>query len=199
VLSVDFAIFNFAILNVTEGVFASAASVLGDFSGFYLITVAAPVAEELVFFVALPGILLAFLIGLARIKNLSFLQNPFLQTAIIIAIVAPMFAAFHVGQEGLLTFFITAMIFRGIILAIGTDVRNDFIPFVSAGLLFAIGGHMANNIQATGGILNFVNVMAFGATSLFETISGLLVLATLTITFGVFIFSVTTGKVFSRA
>lgn len=198
VFAVDNSIFQFAILNVTEGVFAQAASVLGSFPGFYLITVAAPVAEELLFFVALPGILLTFIIGISKIKPFSFLGNPFLQTGIVIAVVAPIFAAFHVGQAGLMAFFISAMIFRGIILAIGTDVRNDFIPFLSAGVLFAIGGHMANNIQATGGILNFVNVMAFGATNLFETISGILVLVTLGVIGLVFVLGVFSGEVFKR-
>lgn len=195
-LSANFSIFKFAILDVTNGLFAQTAATLGGFWGYYLVVIGAPIAEEFLFFIALPGILYAFLLGLSRIKGFELLENFFLQTILVVLIVSPIFAAFHIGQDGLVTFFIAAMIFRGIILFIGMDVRQDFIPLISAGALFAIGGHTANNIQATGGILNFINNMAFGTTTLFETTSGILVLTAFASIFGLFFYGLISGRYF---
>jgi len=198
VVAGNISVFNFAILNVSEGLFAETAGILGGFFGYYLITVGAPVAEEFIFFIAFPGIFLGFLIALGKIRALRIFANPILQTIIVIAITAPIFAAFHVGQAGLTAFFISAMVFRAILLGVGTDIRQKFIPFVSAGLLFAIGGHMANNIQATGGIFVFIDMMLNGPMVLFETISGLLALVVLIAVFGLFLFGLVTGRFFKK-
>lgn len=197
-LSESFSIFNFAILETGTGLFAQTAGILSEFNGFYLTTVGAPIAEEFLFFIAIPGILLAFMLAFAEIKTFSFFKNIVVQVLIIILVTAPIFAFFHLGQAGLTTFFLAAMIFRAIILIIGSDVRHDFIPIITAGWLFAIGGHMANNIQVTGGIVNFFNQMLFSPTNLFEQIIGLLVVVFFLSIFVVFVRGVFTGEIFKK-
>ena len=196
VFASTFQVFNFAILNVGEGLFSQISQILGGFNGYYLITIGSPVAEEFLFFIALPMILLALIVAVSKVKALSFLKNRFIQHGLVILIVAPIFAFFHLGQAGLTAFFFSAMIFRGILLGVGTDTRKNFIPFIGAGWLFAIGGHMANNIQVTGGFLLFVNNMLFLPTDLFQRISGILILIFFVVVFGTVISDIITGKIF---
>lgn len=172
-----FSVFNFAVLDVSKGFFSQAAEVLGPetFKGVFLNTVVAPITEEAAFFVAIPIFLDYFIQKVAKSYGIDVLSKNFLyRFMIILPLVSYAFASFHIGKVGLTAFFLSAMIFRGIILMFGSDIRKNFIPFIEAGLLFAIGGHMANNIyQVKGSLMEWVNVMVYQGTSNIETFVGI--------------------------
>jgi len=162
-LSNSFTFLNSVVIDMGSSIFAQAGEILGTqtFKGMFMNTVGAPVSEEIVFFVLMPLIFIYLMIDLAdNYKKLSFLRNKFVQLLIYVPIVAYLFAGFHIGQAGVTAFFISALIFRSILLVLGYDSRSNIINGVFIGVLFAIGGHMANNIIQTGGLINWIQVMA---------------------------------------
>lgn len=165
--------FQFSVLSTGKSIFAQTSQALGleSFQGLFMNAVAAPITEELAFFIAIPIIIIVGLNKLAEATGIKYLANPFVQAGIYIPVVSFMFAGFHIGNATLTGFFISAMVFRGILLTLGTDTRVNIVDGVFAGLLFAISGHMANNIAQTGGLVNFASIM-ISATTPIEILLG---------------------------
>ncbi|MFW6233642.1 MAG: hypothetical protein ACOC3Z_03195 [Nanoarchaeota archaeon] len=159
----EFSFLEFTILKSGATIFSQAGDILGSqtFKGIFMNTVAAPFIEEIIFFFVGPVLVSVFLLELAKNYNfLSFFKKDFYQFLVYAPLMALLFASFHIGQTGLTTFFISAMIFRLIILGLGYDSRKNIFNGVFIGLMFAIGGHMANNIILSGGIINWIKIMS---------------------------------------
>lgn len=148
-------VFNFSALTAVDDPFSAAASLSDPYWSSFITTLATPVAEEFLFYIALPVILLMVIRMLAQQFDIKALQNLYVQYAIAGGADAFVFAAFHIGQGGLVAFFIAAMLFRFILVMLKTDVSIDSVPGVVTGWAFAVGGHIANNIAATGGFVKW--------------------------------------------
>jgi len=121
----------------------------------------ASTGEELIFLITLPVILFGMLTFIANSSRLTFLKNAWVQIIIVMLIDAPLFYYFHVGNVGIITFMIAAIIFRCVILGIvWGDMKEDLVPYLLIGPAFAIGLHQGNNIMTTGGWSEFLSVMS---------------------------------------
>lgn len=191
-LATQFSLFQFSVLNIGGSIFSQAGEVLGPdtFKGMLMNTVSAPLAEEIAFFFLIPLIFIFILTDIAKnYKSLKFLDNMYVQFLIYAPITAYLFAGFHVGQEGVIAFFVSALIFRMILLGLSLDSRKNIFNGVFVGVLFAIGGHMANNIVQSGGLIKWITIMASADPSRpLEMFAGWGTLIILGLTFVVFVF-----------
>lgn len=141
-------------------VFSDVAGIIeAPFWSNYIITVAAPFAEEM-FFVGIAFFAVTFFNMVAKSTNLKFFGDKIVQFMIIIPTISWGFAFFHIGQQADPTFFTVSMVFRAILLFVvffETGVSN--IPYAPIGYNFLVGVHVANNIIATGGYEVFLNAM----------------------------------------
>ena len=115
----------------------------------------APTNEEVYWFAIAIAIFGAMnMIG----KEIKIFKNQIFQFLMVLLIGMITFAAFHTSQ-GSLMFYISAMVFRGlmIVLLFG-DKKYDIIPKFRMTLAALIGAHMANNISAYG-LINTVNML----------------------------------------
>ena len=154
-----------AVLSVpVAGVFSSAAGGLPAFWGAFLVAVAAPIAEELFFSIAVPALLILALDALGSSVRMALLRNNYFKLAVVLVVTPLLFALFHLSQAGSNTFLLASIAFRSVIIAaVYLDAFANILPFATVGLGAAIGLHMSNNIAATGGLPKFLGVMLTGA------------------------------------
>jgi len=144
----------------TQQLLSQVSSQLPLFWSKFIDTQGASTAEELIFMIAAPVILFSILNYIGKQTRLTFLSDARVQIPIVIAVVAPMFALFHVGNAVLVTFIISAIAFRAILLGlVWGDIKENLVPFLLIAPAFAVGFHQGNNIMATGGWSSFVSVM----------------------------------------
>ena len=141
-------------------------SIRGDLTVFeemWVTTVGIVAAEELMFLIGLPLSGFMILDSIARSsKNLKFLSHPLVQILLVILPVSLMFAYIHVGMTASIAFFMTAVIFRAVLIfVVYSDMRLNLIPIAMVVPAFAIGVHRFWNIMATtgGNISTYVTVM----------------------------------------
>lgn len=150
---------SFSVIGAYSSVQQSLAS--DPFFQNYVVTVAAPVAEEYFFLVGAMLVMAAIFNAIGNsIKSLGFFKNVWFQTATIPVLNAIAFAAYHTNQPSLSAFFWSAMLFRVAINVVAAlDMGKNIIPYISASFLFAVGFHMANNINATLGLTQWIALM----------------------------------------
>jgi hypothetical protein len=141
--------------------FSTVEGVIPQFWSVFVVAVAAPVAEEIAFMSALPLFIFIFLDSIANEMGLKFLKNPLISIGAVLLITVPVFTYLHVGNQALVSFLVAAIIFRIIIIGLAWgDLLHDVVPFVALSLPFAIGVHIANNVAATVGVVDFFVLMA---------------------------------------
>ena len=150
---------------------------------------AASYSEEMLFLFALPALLAIIFTFIGKqaeksknpiFKNFRFFKSPFFFIPMVVLVVAPTFAGFHVGNLQLITFIISAIIFRSLLLVLvyGEKFSHDkFIPFISLVPAFGIGYHRGNNIMATGGVIDYIRVLLQTPTNFMEHAFGLVILS----------------------
>lgn len=167
----------FAIIPSEFSVFAAAGQVIPAFWNYFIVNIAAPIAEELFFLVGLPTFIFILLTFLAKISGFGHLQKWYVSIPITILIVAPIFANTHVAYQKIAVLIMACIIFRSILIGlVYSDVWQNAIPFAELTTMFAIGIHIANNVGVAGGWGVFIQTMLFGAPDAFAQIVGLLVL-----------------------
>lgn len=165
-------------------VFNSVGSIVNPFWDMFINTVTAPICEELLFASALPLFIAFFLRSVGDALDWSLLKMDLVFIAVSVAISAPIFAFFHLGMTALTYFVISSIVFRTIIITtVWGDRKFNFLPFVEAYLIFAIGVHMANNIHATGGLMNWLGIVVYQGLFSFEPIMTIVALMILTFVF----------------
>lgn len=142
--------------NPSFSVFSQAAASLSPNDGLFLVTVAAPVAEEAFFLIAFPALLWYFIKGLGKTVKSGLVAQLLLNDVVYIGVAAVttgvLFAYFHVGQSTLISFIFASAIFRAVLVVLATsDYKFDLLPGLSAFYAFAVGVHMSNNVNATVG------------------------------------------------
>jgi len=158
---------------------------LNRFEELWLNTVGAPIAEEMGYTIGIPAMLALIFAGLAwSFPSLKpIFTNKYIQIAVFILVCAPLFAYTHVGRQGLIDFFISALVFRSIIiLAVYGDMMLNLIPYATIVASFAIGYHTGYNVFSYVGfnIGSYISVMAteplgmmvLGINALFFTVAG---------------------------
>jgi len=176
-----FSTYQFA-TTATKGIFSQASEILGGVPGYLITTFGAPYSEELFFFIVVPVITIILINSLALYFKLPILASIPVSQSIVILLTGSLFAAFHLGNEGITAFFIAAFVFRTILLVFQIDLRQELVPIIVTGLLFAIGAHMANNIITTGGIIKFISMLLSGISGGgVITIASILILVTFSI------------------
>ena len=141
----------------------------------YINTIGAAFTEEIMFLVSIPLVLFFILNWIG--EKIELFKNPIFQTILVAAIVSPLFAIFHVGEAGLMSFFISAILFRSfLIISVQGDRLFNLIPFITLTVSFAVGFHMMNNVMVSGGISEFIKIMS-------SNIWGVVVLIFLSLTF----------------
>jgi hypothetical protein len=150
--------FKFSAVNI----YSSAASTLSPFWSNFVLTVAAPIAEEYFFLIGSFYVMEALLNLFAReFQALAVFKNVWARIITSTVTIAAIFAIYHTSQAVFTNFIIAAMVFRGVLLVIAaTDARFNSIPYIHATFLFALGAHMANNINATVGLGKWFALMA---------------------------------------
>lgn len=153
-------------------VFSSVGGIVNPFWDMFINTITAPICEELLFTSALPLFIAFLLRSVGDALDWSLLKMDLVFIGVSIAVAAPIFAFFHLGMTALTYFVISSIIFRTLMISVvWGDKRFNFLPFVEAYLIFAIGVHMANNIHATGGLMNWFMVVINQGLLSFEPIS----------------------------
>lgn len=113
---------------------------------FIFNVIVAPIAEELLWIVAIPYVVISVSNYLAKNPKYKILSNKIVQLLIMIAIGAPTFALFHIGNVALTGFLIFVGVFRAILLTsvyLPSGQRTWAFSILPA---FAIGAHITNNL-----------------------------------------------------
>lgn len=112
---------------------------------FVFNVIVAPIAEEMLWIVAIPYSVIAGGNYVAKSTDYKIFGNKYFQLIAMIAIGAPTFAAFHIGNIAITGFLIFVAVFRAILLLVvylPTRERKYGFSVLPA---FAIGAHIANN------------------------------------------------------
>jgi len=153
-------------------IFSTFEAQLPTFWRWYTTNIGAPYSEEALFLLFIPVMLLGILTYASR--DIGVLKSDLAKVAVMIMITAPLFAYFHVGNIGLVSFAIAAIIFRSLLIAsVWGDRLGDWIPSFTATFFFAVGYHIMNNVISTGGIWYGITVLA---THPFGVIVGMILL-----------------------
>lgn len=155
-LSDSFSIFSFVVVP-SQYLLSSVTAQMPYFWSLFLTNIGAPIAEEIIFLVTIPSIIHIILKVLS--KSYPKLKDKYIQMAIIVAITAPLFANFHVGNIGLTGFFIAAVLFRTVQIVLRETEANKT-------LFGAFGFHAGMNIGSTGGLLAFISVFMTETTGI---------------------------------
>jgi hypothetical protein len=84
-------------------------------------------------------------------KKYEIFNNDIVQIIIIIAVASSTFAIFHIGKTAFITFMISAIIFRTImIIMVYGDYKFDILKGINLVAGFGVGSHIANNVLDTG-------------------------------------------------
>jgi len=128
---------------------SSISGTLPNFWNIFANSFGAAVAEEMLFLITLP--IAVFLILDYAGKSVEILKNKYLQIGAAIAVSAPLFAFFHVGNLALTGFIISAIIFRSFLIGmVYGDSKTEIIPYVALVPAFAISFHVFNNFSFFG-------------------------------------------------
>ena len=180
-------------------VFSASAQAIDYNTGIYLVTQAAPVAEEAFFLIAFPVMLFYTIKGLAKAFKLiwkplgELLDSRFTYAILTALIVGVSFAVFHIGQQTLISFIWAAIVFRAMLIIFADfDLLYDIVPSISTVYAFAVGAHMANNINATIGFQQFFTTFLWNNNWGYLTTA---ILSTITL---LAIIGVKTGRAFAR-
>lgn len=152
----------FSIFNPTRGfsVFSSAVPYLDAFNSSFITTIAAPLAEEMIFLLVVPLAVLGFADALSKGLGVKFLANTNVKLVSAILVSSVAFLFFHVGLTENSSFVWALLIFRALLIAIiYGDLLFDWVPYVTLGVMAAVGFHIGNNVAATGGWLLWLQVM----------------------------------------
>jgi len=140
-----------SILSVSENsLFSAIAGELPQLLEFLMTTFVIPISEELFWMVAIPFSLISIMNLMAKEKRLSIFGSSWLQIFVIVLISGITFAAFHVGRL-FIAFLIAAFLFRAamVVLVYG-DMKLDIFKPVRLVVAFALGAHIANNLNNYG-------------------------------------------------
>lgn len=161
----------FSILSIQQNSLLSSFSTqLPSFWEFFINAIMVPIIEEFVWIFFIPQVLfiLFWVIG----KKISFLNNTIFKlifTAIVVGISSWTFAQFHIGQTGNIGFFISAMIFRTILIVLfWGDLQFDLIKWANIGFSMLVGFHIGNNWMTYG--------FFYGINTLLSNFFGIMVL-----------------------
>ena len=138
--------------------FSTSLQTLPLFLQFIFNVIVAPIAEEMLWIVAIPHIVISIGNYLAKNPKYSFMGNKIVQLLIMILIGTPTFALFHIGNLAITSFLIFVALFRTILLItvyLPSGRRTWAFSILPA---FAIGAHIANNFIEFG-VVNGINVM----------------------------------------
>lgn len=138
--------------------FSTSLQTLPLFLQFLFNVIVAPIAEEMLWIVAIPYIVISIGDYFAKSKKYTFMGNRIVQVLIMILIAAPTFALFHIGNLALTSFLIFVALFRTILLItvyLPSGKRHWAFAILPA---FAIGAHIANNFIEFG-VVNGFQVM----------------------------------------
>lgn len=152
--------------------FAVATQPLNDWVKAFTVDMAAPIAEEFLFLIGLPTVIYSMLLVGSRVLKFGLFGHPIVLALITIAIDAPLFAYFHVANQGIFPLLLVSMAFRTVMLAVVFNRFTHFIPLLDVVATFSIFAHIANNINSTGGITAFITTMLFKAPGIVELIIG---------------------------
>lgn len=123
----------------------------------FLLNIAAPVAEELFFGIAL--VLVFYWVFYQLMRSFGFKDGTSKTSGILVsgAFTALAFAFFHVGNVTILS---AAILFRVLLVSFvwGDDLFN-LIPKLNITALFGVGAHIANNVFASGGLWKVVGLL----------------------------------------
>lgn len=168
-----------SVYNPELSVFGTAAAALPAFWNTWLLTVAAPIGEELAFLIGIPTFLAYVWSTMGNTALFSFLRDPkhkilslIITTALTIIITSYLFAYFH--RSVLPAFFVAALLFRAFILTMVEIDKSNYIHYLAATFTFAVGAHMINNINATVGLAKWFATMG-------QNVFGVVILAFLLI------------------
>jgi len=165
---------DFTVLSVGENrYYSTLAGQIPNFQDTVFTGVVIPIAEELLWTVAIP----IFVFSILGSDQFDF--SEFTQYAALILISTTTFALFHVENIEIIGFLIAAGMFRLLMIATSVaDTRDNFLPWVEATPAFAIGAHMANNLSSQG-IGNVLDILL--GVSGFQILVSLSIIATITI------------------
>jgi hypothetical protein len=138
--------------------FSTSLQTLPLFLQFIFNVIVAPIAEEMLWIVAIPYIVISIGDYFAKNKKYSFMGNRTVQVLIMVLIATPTFALFHIGNLAITSFLIFVALFRTILLItvyLPSGTRNWAFTILPA---FAIGAHITNNFIEFG-VTNGLNVM----------------------------------------
>jgi hypothetical protein len=160
-------IFQFSILNVfsvnsKQGLMALLSTQLTPAEDFRLNVINVPVAEELLWLITIP-ILVIFIMNItAKAKRLEFFENKWFQLLMVCLVSGLSFAFFHVGQltggydKYVVGFLVSAFVFRTVLLLLYVgDGEDNIIKWADVTASFALGIHIANNWLYEGFIKGF--------------------------------------------
>ncbi len=142
-----------------------------------------PFAEEMIWALAIPILLIAIMYKLSKVKRLDFLNNDILQIAVISVVSASTFAFFHVGSVTILAFIISASLFRTVqaVLYWG-DRKKDLLPGVTLYMSGILGAHIGNNMAQYG--------LGTVLSAMIQNFAGILLLLYFLIIFGTAIYGI---------
>lgn len=123
----------------------------------FLLNIAAPIAEELFFGVALVLIFYWVIYQLLRFSGVSERTSKTGGIVVSGLFTAVAFAFFHVGNVTILS---AAILFRVLLIGFvwGDDLFN-LIPKLNVTAMFGVGAHIANNVFASGGLWKVVGLL----------------------------------------
>lgn len=126
--------------------------------------ISASYTEEAFFIGGLPLALLLLLAGMG-------IKNRGVKYAIVLVLTSALFASFHVGEATFSAFWIAAFSFAMLVRGLSLfDFAADIVGGIAVLASFAIGAHVANNVVASGGIVDFARVV--GAEPLLLLLTG---------------------------
>jgi len=134
----------FSLFSVSQNaLYATIVGTIPQSLNFVMNTLVIPVAEEMFWLFGITFVVLSIVRQMS--KKYDFLENIWIQIAIVSAISGITFATFHVGKASL-SFVIAAVIFRTTlaVLILG-DGYEDIIPYITVGWAFGLGAHIGNN------------------------------------------------------
>lgn len=113
---------------------------------FIFNVIVGPIAEEMLWIVAIPYVVISISNYIAKKSQYKFFENKVVQLIIMILVGAPTFALFHIGNVAITGFVIFVAIFRAVLLTsvyLPSGRRTWYFTILPA---FAIGAHIANNL-----------------------------------------------------
>lgn len=144
-----------------QSLFAGIVAQLPLFGEKFVNGVLIPFVEEGFWLIALIITLVWIFKALSKVGgSFTVFENPIFQAILVVIISSASFAMFHVGNAGLITFIVSAIIFRTMLIAfVWGDLAFNLFSFATVLPAWALGVHVGNNV-ASDGIMNFLIVFS---------------------------------------